>query len=217
MKANNTIFVATIWVVLIFGFSQLLKLGSNLILTRLLEPQVFGVMAVVTVVIFGVTMFTDLGLWAFVVRHKTSDNPHMLNVIWTLQVLRGWVMFFFITLMVIIFAIASKKISNYFHGVYADSRLPVLILVASISLVIGGYKSMISPLMHLKFELRKIELIELFSQTTSVIAMLVWVWLYPTIWAILTAAVTSTSISAIFSYYFFPLRHKVVWDKAIAS
>lgn len=217
MQQNKKLFIASFWVILIFGLGQVLRLGSNLIVTRLLEPEIFGVMAVVTVVIFGVAMFTDLGLWAFVVRHKTPEDPHMLNVVWTLQVLRGWVMFFFIALMIIVFVIASKKIPNYFHGVYADTRLPLLILVASVSSVIGGYKSMISPLMSLKFELRKIELIEFFSQTTAVIIMLVWVWLYPTIWALLMAAVISTSISTFSSYYFFPLRHKLVWDKTVAS
>ena len=217
MQQNKKLFIASFWVILIFGLGQVLRLGSNLIVTRLLEPEIFGVMAVVTVVIFGVAMFTDLGLWAFVVRHKTPEDPHMLNVVWTLQVLRGWVMFFFIALMILVFVVASKKIPSYFHGVYADTRLPLLILVASISSVIGGYKSMISPLMSLKFELRKLELIDFFSQTTAVIVMLIWVWLYPTIWALLMAAVISTSISTISSYYFFPLRHKLVWDKAVAS
>ena len=215
MLKNKKLFVASFWVILIFGLSQLLRLGSNLILTRLLEPEVFGVMAVVSVVIFGIAMFTDLGLWAFVVRHKTPEDPHLLNVVWTLQVLRGWIMFFFIMLMVIVLAVASKKIPNYFHGVYADTRLPLLILIASVSSVIGGYQSMVSPLMSLKFDLRKIELIDFFSQTIAVIVMLVWVWLYPSIWALLTAAVISTSISTFSSYYFFPFRHKLVWDKAV--
>lgn len=217
MQQNKKLFIASFWVILIFGLGQVLRLGSNLILTRLLEPEIFGIMAVVNVVIFGVVMFTDLGLWAFVVRHKTPEDPHVLNVVWTLQVLRGWVMFFLIVFMVIIFVIASKKLPNYFHGVYAEARLPFLILFASVSAVIGGYKSMISPLMSLKFELRKIELIDFFSQTTAVIVMLIWVWLYPTIWALLMAAVISTSISTISSYYFFPLRHKLVWDKTVAS
>jgi O-antigen/teichoic acid export membrane protein len=217
VQQNKKLFIASFWVILIFGLSQILRFGSNLIVTRILEPEIFGVMAVVSVVIFGVTMFTDLGLWAFVVRHKTPEDPHVLNVVWTLQVLRGWAMFSFIALMIIIFVIASKKMPNHFQGVYADPRLPLLILVASISSVISGYTTMVSPLMSLKFELRKLELINFFSQTTSVIVMLILVWVYPSIWVLLSAGLLSAIVSTLSSYYFFPFRHKLVWDKAIAK
>ena len=217
MQQNKKLFIASFWVVLIFGLSQVLRLSSNLIVTRILEPEIFGVMAVVSVVIFGVAMFTDLGLWAFVVRHKTPEDPHVLNVVWTLQVLRGWVMFSFIALMIIIFVIASKKMPNHIHGVYSDPRLPYLILVASFSSVISGYTTMVSPLMSLKFELRKLELIDFFSQTTSVIVMLILVWIYPSIWVLLSAGLLSAIVSTLSSYYFFPLRHRLVWDKAIAN
>ncbi len=145
MLNRKKIFVAGFWVVLIFGFSNLVRLGSNLVVTRFLEPEMFGIMAVVSIVTIGIAMFTDLGLWAFVVRHKDPENPHLLNVVWTLQVIRGWMMYFFILVMVVILVIGNRYIPNYFHGIYADSRLPILILIAGIGAVIGGYASMASP------------------------------------------------------------------------
>ena len=217
MKKNKKIFIATFWVILIFGLSQALRLGSNLILTRLLEPQIFGVMAVVSVVIFGIAMFTDLGLWAFVVRHKTPENPHLLNVVWTLHVVRGWIVFFIIIFLMSVLAAGNHYLPQYFHGVYTDSRLPILISITSISALIAGYKSLASPLMSLKFDVRKLELIELASQLVGTSVMLIWVWLHPTIWALLAAGIISTIINTISSYYFFPYRHKLVWDKAIVS
>ena len=217
MKKNKKIFIATFWVILIFGLSQALRLGSNLILTRLLEPQIFGVMAVVSVVIFGIAMFTDLGLWAFVVRHKTPENPHLLNVVWTLHVVRGWIVFFIIIFLMSVLAAGNHYLPQYFHGVYKDSRLPILISITSISALIAGYKSLASPLMSLKFDVRKLELIELASQLVGTSVMLIWVWLHPTIWALLAAGIISTIINTISSYYFFPYRHKLVWDKAIVS
>jgi len=41
------------WVIFGHLFSQVLRLGSNLILTRLLVPEMFGVMAIVTVIMAG--------------------------------------------------------------------------------------------------------------------------------------------------------------------
>ena len=76
---------------------------------------------------------------------------------------------------------------------------------------------MAAPLMSLKFDLRKLELIELASQLVGTSVMLIWVWLHPTIWALLAACIISTVINTISSYYFFPYRHKLVWDKAIVN
>ena len=217
MKKNKKIFIASFWVILIFGLSQAVRLGSNLILTRLLEPQVFGVMAVVTVVIVGIAMFTDLGLWPFLVRHKTPEDPHLLNVVWTLHVIRCWIIFAIILLLMTILVIANHYLPQYVHGIYADSRLPMLILVASTGAVIAGYKSLASPLMSLKFDLRKLELIDLVSQLIGTSVMLVWVWLHPTIWALLAAGLISSIVNTFSSYYFFPFRHKLVWDKVIVN
>ena len=214
---NKQIIIASFWVILIFGLSQLLRLGSNLILTRLLEPEVFGVMALVGVVIFGIAMFTDLGLWAFVVRHKTPEDSHMLNVVWTLHIIRGWIIFAVILLLTLLLFIGNRYMAEYFHGIYTDPRLPILILISSVSAVIAGYKSLASPIMSLKFDLRKLELIELVAQFVGTAVMLIWVWFYPSIWALLAASIISATISTFSSYYFFPFRHELVWDKAIVS
>jgi O-antigen/teichoic acid export membrane protein len=212
---KNKIFVAGTWVIFAFGLSQLIRLGSNLIVTRLLEPQMFGVMAVVHVVIFGISMFTDIGLWAFVVRHKDPENPHMLNAVWTLQVARGWLMFLLIIFGVIYLIIGNRLWPTMFDGIYTDSQLPYLILVAGLSSVISSYKSMASPVLHRKLEVGKLEAIEIISQVAGLIVMLSWVWLYPSIWALLSASIISTIVGTALSFSLFDFRHKLVWDKAI--
>ena len=42
--------------------SQLMRFGGNLILTRLLLAEMFGVMAIVNVILAGLVMFSDIGL-----------------------------------------------------------------------------------------------------------------------------------------------------------
>ena len=217
MLTKKKIFVASFWVILAIGLSQIIRLGSNLILTRLLEPEVFGVMAIVTVVTIGLAMFTDIGLWPFVVRHKDYENPHLLNVIWTLQVVRGWMMFLMVIIVTIILIIGNKYMPSYFHGIYADSRLPMLILIAGIGSVLAGYVSMASPVLHRKSELGRLQFAELASQIVGTTLMLIWVWLYPSIWDLLLANLVSIFVHTFLSYYLFTFRHKLVWDKAIVK
>ena len=47
---------------------QLIRLGSNLVLTRLLLPESFGLVAAVNTLYFGLVMLSDLGVWQSVVR-----------------------------------------------------------------------------------------------------------------------------------------------------
>jgi O-antigen/teichoic acid export membrane protein len=69
--------------------TQLIRFSGNLILTRLLAPEAFGVMLVGIVVWVGLTLFTDFGLRQVVVRSPRGTEPAFLDTVWTLQILQG--------------------------------------------------------------------------------------------------------------------------------
>jgi O-antigen/teichoic acid export membrane protein len=83
---------SAVWTVLGFGAMQALRFGFNLILTRLVAPQVFGVMAIVNLCVQALHMFSDLGIRQCVVHHPRGDDADFLNTAWTLQVVRGLVL-----------------------------------------------------------------------------------------------------------------------------
>src|SRR5579863_7328037 len=66
-----------------------ISFGTNLVMTRLLAPDMFGVMAVAYVIMAGLAMFSDLGLRAVVIRSSRGQDPVFLNTAWALQILRG--------------------------------------------------------------------------------------------------------------------------------
>jgi len=69
--------------------TQLIRFAGNLILTRLLVPEAFGVMLVSIVVWVGLTLFTDFGLRQVVIRSSRAGDPVFLDTVWTLQILQG--------------------------------------------------------------------------------------------------------------------------------
>ncbi|MES2636862.1 MAG: oligosaccharide flippase family protein [Pseudomonadota bacterium] len=217
MSQKKKILVAGFWVILIFGLSQIIRLGSNLVVTRIFEPEIFGVMAIVTVVAIGIAMFSDLGLWAFVVRHKDPTNPRLLSAVWTIQVIRGWLTLLAVGLIALIIMFGNEYFPQFFEGVYADPRLPILIFVAGIPSVINGYRSMASPVMSRQMQHGKLELMELASQILSVAVVIAWVLVYPSIWALAAAGIVSSIVGTFLSYRLFPFRHSLVWDRAIAK
>ncbi len=89
-SVTGKVFRALIWSLLGFGTFQVLRFGFNLVLTRLLLPEVFGLMALVDLFIIGLHMFSDVGLGLSIVRSQRGDDPHYLNGAWSLQVVRGF-------------------------------------------------------------------------------------------------------------------------------
>jgi len=59
----------SIWATVNYVTSQVIRLGSNIILWRLLSPQAFGLMALVYPLIVGLAMFSDIGIGQSVVQN----------------------------------------------------------------------------------------------------------------------------------------------------
>ena len=68
---------AGIWSLAGYGCNQVLRFGSNLLMTRLLVPEMFGVMAIASVVMTGLAMFSDLGLKPSVVQSRRGNDPNI--------------------------------------------------------------------------------------------------------------------------------------------
>ena len=82
----------TVWTIVGYGGSQGLRFVGNLILTRLLMPELFGLMALVNTFRIGLSLFSDIGIDPSIIRSQRSSDPDFLNTAWTLQMLRGcWI------------------------------------------------------------------------------------------------------------------------------
>ena len=90
--------------------SQAVRLGSNLIMTRLLVPEMFGVMAIANLVLFGLALFSDVGIGQGIVQSRRGHDPVYLNTSWTVQIIRGIVIWLLaLTLALVIYFINLMK------------------------------------------------------------------------------------------------------------
>lgn len=78
--------------VLKFGEQNALRLTSNLVRTRLLFPEAFGIMAIVQVELTGAAMFSNFGIRGSIFQDARADDSDFLNTAWTLQIARGFVL-----------------------------------------------------------------------------------------------------------------------------
>ena len=72
----------------------MLRLGSNLILTRLLVPEMFGLMTLLYVFITALHLFSEVGIGTSVIQNKRGQERDFLNTAWTLQVCRDVILWF---------------------------------------------------------------------------------------------------------------------------
>ena len=78
-----------------FGGQNVVRLGGNLILTRLLFPEAFGLMALVQIFLMGLQMFSDVGIQTSIVRDPRGEERAFRDAAWTLQIIRGLVLWIF--------------------------------------------------------------------------------------------------------------------------
>lgn len=182
--------------------SQILRFGGNLVLTRLLLPEYFGIMGIVTVVIIGLTMFSDLGLLQSVVQSRKGETSDFLNTAWTIQILRGVVLCILMILIAagIEYGIDQGVLSN--ETVYGNPLLPSVLLVLSIVPFLNGFESSNLFLANRKLDLKPITIIEVSSQFIGLCLMVVLAWVSSTIWSLVSGVIVSALLKTVFSHLF---------------
>jgi O-antigen/teichoic acid export membrane protein len=83
---------ASVFEVATYGTAQIVRLGSSVILTRILFPEAFGVMTMLSLVLYGLHMLSDVGILQAVVQSERGDDPVFLNTAFTMQAIRGVVL-----------------------------------------------------------------------------------------------------------------------------
>jgi len=174
--------------ILSFGLQQAIRFGSNLILARLLFPEAFGTMALVTVLLVGLSMLSDLGIGPAIQSSKRGDDPDFLNTAWTLNMVRSGVLF-----------LIACGLALPMAWFYAEPQLATLIPVAAISLLILALEPTRAETASRHMMLGRVTLLELSAQVISVILMLALAWVTQSIWALvagnLFSAVARTALA----------------------
>lgn len=193
--------------ILSFGFQQVIRFGSNLILARLLFPEAFGTMAMVTVLLVGLTMLSDLGTQPAIQSSKRGDEPDFLNTAWTLNMIRGGVLF--------VLACALAWPMGWF---YREPMLTQLIPVAAISLLILTLEPTRAETASRHLILGRVTFMELGSQVISVVAMLVLAWLTQSIWALVAGNLVAAVARVVLGWTMLPgIRNRIHLDRQSIS
>jgi len=196
---------ATFWTVMDYGCSMALRVVNSVVLTRLLLPESFGLMALVATLIVGISLMSDMGLGVSVIQNRRGDDPILLNTVWTLQVLRGAGIF------VVSLALAWPM-AQFYHEPRLKELLPALGLIV----IISSFNSTNLLSMSRHLGVRRLFLLDITCQIVGSLITIGCALLYRSVWALVIGSTMTTIFKMGISFYrpAIPgIRNSFCWDR----
>ena len=193
------------WTVAGYGASQVVKLGSAIVLARMVAPQAFGLIALVNVFLSGLELLSDLGIGMDVIQHPRGDDPAFINTAFIIQVVRG------IVLWGIAWALAYP-----FAMFYRQPAVLALAIVGSLSTLVRGFTSGFVWTLTRHVRLRELALMTTGTDVFGLIVSVIWALFSPTAWALVVGRVAASVAFAVVSHIVAENPISLSWDGQIA-
>jgi len=204
---SSKAFKAMFWVLVGTGGYQFIRFGTNLILTRLLFPEAFGIMAIVNAIMIGLGQISDVGLREGVINSDRAHTPQFMRTAWTLQVLKAGVI-----------ALLALAIAWPAASFYDEPLLLPVIAVTAITMFMQGFRSIALLAYDKRMDLKTQVKCDLFTQITSVVVIIVWAMIWQNIWALVAGHLVASILEIILSYKLFSGHFsRFAWDKETVS
>jgi O-antigen/teichoic acid export membrane protein len=186
-----------------YGLQQILRLGSNLVLTRLLFPAAFGMSSMVGMVAVGLVLLSEVGIQQFLIQSPNGEDPRYVNTAFTFQAVRGCLI-----------AMLLAALAHPAAWFYKEPQLVPLIYLSSLQLVFSGLHSTSVYTLRRRLNVGWIAILELGQTVVNIGIMIPWAWARPSVWPLVAGGVISTFLFGV-ATHFLPVgyRNRFMWDK----
>jgi O-antigen/teichoic acid export membrane protein len=197
------------WTLGAFLFSNLVRLGSNLLLTRLLFPEAFGLMTLVQAFMQGLTLLSDLGISVAIIQNPAGAQPRFLDTAWTVQVIRGAVLWGL-----------SWAIALPLASLYGEPRLVWLIPGVGLTMLLSGFEATNLAMGQRTMQLRSLALMDMLCGLLGTLATLGSVVVHrhffgpyhpSAVWAIVVGMNATALARTVYSHFLLPERRRHRW------
>jgi O-antigen/teichoic acid export membrane protein len=201
--STGTLLRGSIWTTGAYVVGQGIRLGTNIVLARLLAPEVFGIVWIVYSLRIGLELISDVGIAQSIIYNEDAEDPDFYNTAWTLQLIRS-------TLLWVAFVAAAVPIAR----LYQSPILAFIIPVSAFSLVLTGLTSIGKPLLQKRMGLAKLNAFDTVMALFSSVITVLFAFLSPTVWGLVIGGVIGAVPSTVASYFLLPdVRQRFVLSK----
>lgn len=181
---------------------QAIRFLTNLVLTRLLAPSVFGTMAIVTSIAVGAELVSDLGIRRAIITSQRVDDEVFLRSAWTLKLVRG------LLLGTILCALAYP--AALWFGV---PSLKGLIAVTGLNACFQGASHVCEFTLMRAFKQRTVTSLTLLTAVTASLITVVLAWWLRSPWALALGGTSASLVHLLATHYVGrELPMKWTWD-----
>lgn len=201
MSNNKSIFRGTFFTVSTRWFDRFVGFLSTIILARLLSPEDYGVVAIVTLSVGMARVFLDLGVHVALIQNKNVTQDHY-NTAWTIKLIQSSL----ITFLLLIF---SPFISDYFQ----DERSKLVLVILSFIPFINSFQNI--GLIALQKEMRFNQEFYFLSinRIFGFIVTIFFAYIFKSYWALVIGSISTAISGVILSYFFRPMRPSLSINK----
>lgn len=210
-EARKLVFGGASSIVVAVAVTNVLRIFSSIVLTRLLDSEAYGIVGIVTSVAFVMAMLSDTGIIPYVIRHPEGHSKKLLDEVWTIRLVRG-------CLLTVVMFIAAGPIAQLIGKDY----LMLAIMAWSINFFLDGISSLAGVTSVREGQLWRLSIVETVGNAATIVASIVAAALIHSYWAIIIGMLAGQSLRVVMSYMFFEksfrrfrfsmLRSREIWQ-----
>lgn len=187
-----------------YSVELITRLLSNLILTRLLFPEAFGLMAASTSLLVGLSLVSDFGIRAIVIQSPRGASESFLHAAWVFQITRGIILWLILVTCSVALSVPAIHDLIPKESVFSNKAFPMLTIILGLGLLLTSLESTAIPLSARKLNYRPIVVLDLVGKITPVPIMIGCAVLFPSVWALALGTVVGSVIRAALSHMIIP-------------
>lgn len=196
----------------------ILRIANNLIMTRLLVPDMFALMALAGVILSGLRMLSDMGLRQNIIYSEHGEDPRFLNTVWTIQMTLGLLVATIMLLCGAGLALLQDRGWIASASSYAHPDLPMVIMVLSAAPLMHGFRSTKIHSANRQLRVGRAQIYALAAQGTAMLAMIGLGLIFQSIWVLVIGALTASLVQLILSHIGFPgPTNRLHFDRSCAA
>jgi O-antigen/teichoic acid export membrane protein len=208
---------AGIWITMLGMAGTALRFGSSMIMTRLLVPDIFGIVALAGVVYMIISLLSDIGLRQCVIYSERGEERRFLDTVWSISAMRG--AFISVAAALVAAGIGWGASRGWFDpkSVYAHPDLPGVLALTALSSLLLGFKSPKLYVCERHLDFRTVVSLEFLGNFVGAVATIYLTWRWRSVWAIVVGGYANTITTLALSHFSIPGPiGRLRWDKDCA-
>lgn len=201
-----------------YSLGILFRIGSTLIVTRLLAPEIFGLFALIMTFQVIAVMLTDFGVRALIIVSDTVEDETFLRTCWSVQAMRGLALSGIVALIGLSIYGAQLAGLTGTRSVYGASELPLALAISGIQLAFQGFESVNQHVAAREMRFGRITVLNIVNAAmVPALTISIALW-WPTVWSLVIAGLTGGMVKLILTHVVFPgIAMRFCWQRDHAA